>query len=154
VDGGAAFAVLGAFVVGIARSAFGSRSEKPARAPRFRVLWTGAFVALLAGYLVQESLEVLLGSAHAPMLAQAFGSGGWWAIPSAAAVGLAWALLTRGAHAVLLAAARRGSPRQPAVAERDAAAGRCPTPVSRVPRSCPLSRRLAGRAAPIVESLI
>lgn len=145
---------LGALVVQLARSASASRSDDPADVVRFRVLWAGAFVALLAGYLVQESLEVLLGSAHATVLAQAFGSGGWWSVPAAAAVALAWALIARGARAVLRAVVRRGSVRHPQVAERDAGAGRCPTPVLRVARSCPLSRWLAGRAPPIVVSLI
>ena len=146
--------LLGALVIQLARSALAARSGVPTAAPRLRLLWAGAFVALLAGYLVQESLEVLLGSAHVTVLAQAFGDGGWWAVPSAAAVGFAWALLARGAQAALRAVAQRRSGRQQPRTERDAGApGRCPTRPARTPRSCPLSRRLAGRAPPIVASL-
>ncbi len=145
---------LGALVIQLAKLAVASRSDVPAAAPRLKVLWPGAFVALLVGYLAQESLEVLLGSAHLTVLAQAFGDGGWWAVPSAAVVGLGWALLARGARAALRAVAERRAARLRQAAERPGRSlGRCPTPPSRSPRSCPLSRRLAGRAPPIVAVL-
>jgi len=145
---------LGMLVVRLARAACGSRSDVPAEARRFWVLWAGAFLALLAGYVLQESLEVVLGSAHASVLGQAFGSGGWLAVPSAAAVGLAWALIARGAQAALRVVARHASLQRSAPAEDDINADRCPAPVLCVPRSCPLSRRLAGRAPPIVITLV
>lgn len=145
--------ILGAFVVQLARSAFASRPDESASAPRFAVLWAGAFVALLIGYLIQESLEVLLHSTHATVLAQAFGSGGLWAVPAAAVVSLAWALLARGAQAALRAASRRGSPWMPQPGERSIGPRHCPRPALLAPPACPLSRRLAGRAPPIPLSL-
>jgi hypothetical protein len=141
---------LGALVLALARSARASRSGG-ARPPRVSVLWAGAFVALLAGYIVQESLEVALGSAHATVLAQAFGSGGWWAVPAAALVAAAWVLVARGTHAALAAAARAGSRWRAVLVERIPPARHCPKPSPRAPRACPLSRRLAGRAPPVVS---
>jgi hypothetical protein len=141
---------LGAFVLAVARSARAAH-HKEARPPRFTVLCAGAFLALVAGYLVQESLEVALGSAHAAVIAQAFGSGGWWAVPAAAIVALLWALVARGAHAALAAAARAGACRRASCAERCPAGRGFPKPSPRVPRACVLSRRLAGRAPPAVS---
>jgi hypothetical protein len=133
----------------VARGRGRERAAKARAAVRLSVLWAGAAAALLLAYVGQETLEVLLGSAHVSVLVQAFGDGGWWAGPAAILVGLAWALLARGARAVLeLAAgrARRSRRRWPE-------AGPLAMPPSRVvavlaPPSSPLSRRLAGRGPP------
>jgi hypothetical protein len=132
------------------RVASGGTSAGPARRPGLWRLWGCACVALLLAYVGQEALEVLLGSAHASVLAQAFGAGGWWAVPAVITVGLGWALLARGARAVLALAARRGADRRPGLRS-----GRELTPArpGRIavlwPPACPLSRRLAGRAPPV-----
>jgi hypothetical protein len=141
---------FGALALALARSARGSAAD-PARPRRLPVLWTGAFIALLAGYVLQESLEVTLGSAHATVLSQAFGSGGWWAVPAAAIVAAAWVLVARGTHAVLAVAARVGSRPRAVVLDRDRGRAVLPKSTLRAPRACPLSRRLAGRAPPVVS---
>jgi len=61
-------------------------SGRADRAPRLRRVWLGASTALIAVYCVQESIE----GQHA-----LFGHGGWLALPLAAAIGLAIALLAR-----------------------------------------------------------
>jgi hypothetical protein len=102
---------FGAGLVRVWRVAGGRASGGDApRLSQWR-LWAGASVALLAAYVGQEALEVLLGSAHVSVLTQAFGDGGWWAAPAALTVGLGWALLARGARAVLALAARRAARR-------------------------------------------
>src|SRR5690242_7638236 len=78
--------VLAAVGFGLASLRRAARGQPPAparRAPSLLVLWAAAATVLLAGYLVQESLEVMLGSAPATVLGQAFGHGGWWVLPAA-----------------------------------------------------------------------
>lgn len=121
------------------------------RVPSLPVLWAAATLLLLGGYLVQESLEVVLGSAHTSIVGQAFADGGWWVLPAAALVGLGWALAVRGTRAVLALALRRARRKR----RRDG------TVVLVPPRGRyssfrldlnPLARRLAGRAPPLVTS--
>jgi hypothetical protein len=120
------------------------------RVPSLPVLWAVATVVLLGGYLVQESLEVVLGSAHASIIGQAFADGGLWVLPAAVLVGLGWALAVRGSRAVLALALRRALRRR-----------RRGTVVLAVPRGRnsslrldpgPLARRHASRAPPLVTS--
>jgi hypothetical protein len=147
---------LGGLVLAVARSARARGATRAVAAgevspPRSSVLWAGAFAALLAGYVAQESLEVVLGSAHVTVLAQAFGSGGWWAVPAAALVAGAWALVARGTHAALAAAARLGSRCRASCAARDLECRHFPKRSPCTRRACPLSRRHAGRAPPAVS---
>jgi hypothetical protein len=144
---------VGGALLHLWRVARGCASARPARAVSVRQLWAFASIALLAAYLGQEALEVLLGSAHASFLAQAFGDGGWWAGPAALIVALGWALLARGARAVLEFAARRATRRRwpddgPLALERPRRAAVL------APRPCPLSHRQAGRAPPLRPAIV
>jgi hypothetical protein len=62
--------------------------------PRVARLWAGASASLLAVYSVQETIEQLLTRGDRQGL---FAHGGWVAVPLAIAIGLAIALLMRGA---------------------------------------------------------
>jgi hypothetical protein len=141
---------LGAGLLQLWRVASGRAAASSARPVSLWRLWTIASIGLLAGYAGQEALEVLLGSTHASVLAQAFGDGGWWAAPAAVLVALGWSLLAHGARAVLKLAARRAASRR-----RDLRSSRGLGPmrprrlVVLAPPACPLSRRLAGRAPPV-----
>ena len=63
--------------------------------------WLGCALVLFCAFVLQESAESLL-SAHGPI----FAAGGWLAAPIALAVGLAVALLARGARAAVEAGVR------------------------------------------------
>ncbi len=112
-------------------------------------LWLAATVTLVAIYVAQELLEGLFATGHAAGLIGVFGDGGWWALPAAAAVGGAVALLVRGGRAALRLAAR---PRR----HRAASAGRpcadmpAPEPVFLLVPS-PLAACSPGRAPPLVR---
>jgi hypothetical protein len=100
----AAGVLLLAFAAGLARIA----RDAPEPAPRFRRLWAGASASLFAVYCAQESIEAMLTSGHPAGLERLLGHGGWTALPMAVAVGLAIALIVRGAAAAsALVAARR-----------------------------------------------
>ena len=144
---------LGAVVVQLARSAASPRAERTGGAARLWILWAGAFAALLVGYIAQEALEVILGSAHTDFLTQAFGAGGWCAVPIAAAVAVAWALLARGTQAALRAVAGRAYAWRAATPAGKPAKRHVPKAPALAPPSSPLARRLAGRAPPLVVSL-
>ena len=106
VDGGAGpghsylHAALPALTVLVALAAIGfvTRLVAPRpQAPAARCLrtdWLSCATVLLVSFVLQESGESLL-SAHGPV----FAAGGWWGIPLAAVIGLAVALLLRGAYA-------------------------------------------------------
>jgi hypothetical protein len=76
-------------------------------APRFRRMWVGASVSLVAAYCAQESLEGLLTHGHATGM---FAHGGWVALPLAAVVGLGIALVSRGAASASELLVARGAP--------------------------------------------
>lgn len=101
-----------AFAAGLGRAARGVAEQ----APRLRRLWAGASAALIVAYCAQESIEGLLTHGRATGM---FEHGGWVALPLAVAVGLAIALVTRGAAAaslgVVRALRRAASPRPPLV---------------------------------------
>ena len=120
------------------------RGEGDERAPRLRVAWLWASVALLAIFVAQESLEGLLSSGHPDGLAAVTANGGLVSIPLAAALGGLVALGLRGAGRVVAAAARRARLPLPR-----------PRPRLRRPRSEParplagvLALNLAGRSPP------
>jgi hypothetical protein len=87
-----------------ARLLRGHAETAAARTP-LRRLWLLATLSLLAAYGIQESLEGALAPGHPAGAAALVAHGGWAALPLAAALGLAIALLARGARrAVELAA--------------------------------------------------
>jgi hypothetical protein len=113
VDGGAGpghsylHAALPALTVLVALAAIGfatrlvaPRDQAPA-AHALRADWLSCTAVLLVSFVLQESGESML-SAHGPV----FAAGGWWGVPLAVVVGLAVALLLRGAHAAVEAGAR------------------------------------------------
>jgi hypothetical protein len=126
-------------------------SPRPGRNAKRRPLWQVwalASVSMLLAYTVQEGLEVVLGSAHTSVWNQAYGDGGWWAVPAALAVGFAWSLLARGAAFIAerLGGRARGTTRG-SVAPPDPIQRARP---SRRPRFSPLAGRSAGRGPPVV----
>jgi hypothetical protein len=114
------------------------------RAPRLRVAWLWASVALLAIFVAQESLEGLLSSGHPEGLAAITANGGLVAIPLAAVLGGLVALGLRGAGRVLAAAARRARASLP----RPRARLRRPRSEPARPLAGVLALNLAGRAPP------
>jgi hypothetical protein len=86
-----------------------ARGATSAPAPSLRRLWPGTTLSLVAIYAIQESVEGALAAHHPAGAAGVLGHGGWVAIALAAAVGLAIALVMRGATA----AADLASPRRP-----------------------------------------
>jgi hypothetical protein len=104
-------APLGAVLVGLLLFALAAALARIARgvvdeAPRLRRLWVGTSASLVAVYCVQESIEGML--THGSPFGM-FERGGWVALPLALLVGLAIALVMRGAAAAgaVVAAARR-----------------------------------------------
>jgi hypothetical protein len=91
--------LLFALAAALARMARGVVDE----APRVGRLWAGVSASLLAVYCVQETLEELLTRGDRQAL---FAHGGWIAVPLAVAIGLAIALLMRGAATASEVAAR------------------------------------------------
>jgi hypothetical protein len=83
----------------IARLANGARAEGAGSIPSLRRFWATASIAVLAIFVLQESVEGLLSSGHPAGLAGVFGHGGWLAVPLAAAIGALIALALRGAAA-------------------------------------------------------
>jgi hypothetical protein len=104
-------APLGAVLVGLLLFALASALARIARgvveeAPRLRRLWAGTSASLVAVYCLQESIEGVL-TQGSPF--GMFERGGWVAVPLALAMGLAIALVMRGAAAAsaVVAASRR-----------------------------------------------
>lgn len=85
-----------------ARLLGGGPKTDPARpAPGLRRLWLLATLSLLSAYALQESLEGALAPGHPDGAGALLGHGGWAALPLAVALGLAIALLARGAQGAL-----------------------------------------------------
>lgn len=122
-----------------------ARTGDPGRAARVRFvhLWGATTLALLAIYVVQETLEGFVASGHpGGLTGSSFGHGGWWAVPVSALVALGVVALLRAARAAVRFAAslapRAG--RRTTRARRPASAMLVPVPV--------LARAAAGRAPP------
>ena len=104
-------APVGTVVVGLLLLALAAALSRIARghvdeAPRLRRLWPGTSASLVAVYCAQETIERLIAHGESP-----FERGGWIAIPLAAVIGLAIALIARGAAAASeVAAADRRAP--------------------------------------------
>lgn len=132
---------LAGFVVRLAR-----RPGRAATSPFMstRLVWARTSVALLAMFVVQESLEGVLAPGHPAGVAAILGHGGWLGFPLAAAVGALIALALRGAAATEASAPAPAPwlrwPREPSVPHVFAAVAR--------PRLDVLARFLAGRGPP------
>jgi len=114
------------------------------RPPRLGVAWAAASSILVAAYVGQEALEVLLHPGHPGGLAGVFGAGGWTGPLFALAVGAVVALVLHGANRAIARVGRR---------RRARPRSRPPRRGGRVRRafafaSAPLARHLAGRAPP------
>jgi hypothetical protein len=121
LSGHAYLGALGPVLAGLLLLALAAALGRVARgtadsAPRLRRLWAGASGSLLAVYCAQETVERLLGGGHAGGVPGMFAHGGWVAVPLALAVGLAIALLMRGAAAATALVAARAPWRPPAPA--------------------------------------
>jgi hypothetical protein len=79
--------------------------RRPGQAPRLLPLWGAASACLLMAYVLQETLEGALVPGHPDGLAGVLGHGGWAALPLAALIGLAIALVVRGAQRAIELAA-------------------------------------------------
>jgi hypothetical protein len=118
LSGHAYLGALGPMLAGVVLLALAAALARVARgvadpAPRFRRLWAGAGASLLAVYCTQETVERLLGGGHAGGVPGMFAHGGWVAVPLALGVGLAIALLMRGAAAATALVAARAPWRPP-----------------------------------------
>lgn len=148
---GVLVAILASAVgVGLIRA---TRGVVPPRPPVRRpwqswLCWT---VVLTLGFCAVEGLEMVFESEHADGFAGVFGSGGWWAIPAAVAVGAVLTILRRGARALVhFVALRSGRPRDRG---RRSIASTHPLPRQRRARPAPLAGRAAGRAPPARRSV-
>jgi hypothetical protein len=133
--------LLFALAAALARIARGGVDE----APRVGRLWAGVSASLVAVYCVQETLEELLTRGDRQAL---FAHGGWIAVPLAVAIGLAIALLMRGAATAseVVAAARRAPALAFVAAPHDAV-----TAPWAPGRTRPVARHLAARGPPITS---
>ncbi|MBV9819536.1 MAG: hypothetical protein JOZ07_14480 [Solirubrobacterales bacterium] len=91
---------LGLAVGGLLSSlgrALSGRTTLPRLGLSLTGLWLSCSVCLIAIYCSQELLEGTFATGHPAGLAGVFGSGGWWAIPTALCVGLVLAAVLHGA---------------------------------------------------------
>jgi hypothetical protein len=132
-----------AFAVALACLARGAHE----RMPRFKRLWAGATASLFTVYCTQELIEGMLTSGHPAGLDRVVGHGGWVALPVAVVMGLAIALIMRGAAAAstLIAA------RSPWNAPTPAAAVQTHLPPWTQRRVPACARYLAARGPPAVS---
>lgn len=97
--------LAGVLVLALAELITRVAGGRGAPAPPFRRLWPAATGALVAVYVAQEVLEGALAPGHPGGLAGVAGHGGWVALPLAALIGCAIALLMRAASRVAEATA-------------------------------------------------
>jgi hypothetical protein len=76
--------------------AFGGRRSLPRYTLSFTALWLLCAACLVAIYGFQEFLEGLFATGHPGGLVGIYGSGGWWSVPAALAVGLVLAAIFHG----------------------------------------------------------
>jgi hypothetical protein len=138
---------VGAALVGVLLFTLAAALSRMARgvveeAPRLRRLWAGTSVSLIAVYCVQETIEGLLTHGNTTGM---FAGGGWIALPLALAIGLAIALVMRGAAAASAVVA--GTRHAPSLRVAIAPFAVLPRPWSpRRSRAC--ARHLAARGPP------
>lgn len=91
----------GVFLLRLGHAVAGSQAavtrSPSGRTLSFLALWLTSALCLVAIYAIQEFLEGLFLFGHPAGWEGIFGFGGWWAIPSAAGVGLVLACLFYGA---------------------------------------------------------
>ena len=136
---------LGGFLCALGR-AWGGRRSVPRYTISFVALWLTCSACLVVIYVSQEFLEGLFATGHPAGLAGIFGSGGWWSMPAALAVGLVLAAVFHGALWVLREVAGRHTQRAP-VRTRRAVAAVAPRVVP-LPRLAPLADGWSGRGPP------
>lgn len=106
---------LTAIVAGGFLRALGRACARQTTLPRYAAslagLWLACSLALIGIYIGQELLEGIFLAGHPAGWIGVFGYGGWWALPSAAIVGLVLASLLHGALWVLREVARRAGAR-------------------------------------------
>jgi hypothetical protein len=106
-----------ALAAGVFLKALGRALAGQTSAPRYTVtltgLWLTCTAVLVAIYISQELLEGFVLTGHPAGLQGVFGYGGWWAIPSAASIGLVLAAVFDGARWVLNGVATRRADQRP-----------------------------------------
>ena len=136
---------VGSFLYSLGR-AWGGRRSVPRYTISFVALWLICSACLVVIYVSQEFLEGLFATGHPGGLAGIFGSGGWWSVPAALAVGLVLAAVFHGARWVLREVARRHTQMAPIRTRRPLAAT-APRVVP-LPRLAPLADGWSGRGPP------
>ncbi len=130
----------GAWVVRLGRAA--------APATRGPLTWMAATGALVAVFVVQETVEALVAGGHPGLLAH----GGWTALPIALVVGGLIALALCGARAADAAAHVAARPWSPSGAAAEPPVDFVlPIAAPLAPRSRGIARRMAGRAPPVAS---
>ena len=115
-------------------------------APRLSRAWPAATFALVAVFVIQESLEGALFGGHAAGLHGLFGHGGWSVAVFAPLLGALIAFLVRGSEkAIELVARRRATPSR----RKPARTIPMRPPLIAAPRLSLIARNLAGRAPPL-----
>jgi hypothetical protein len=137
---------IGGFLCALGR-AWGGRRSLPRYAVSFVGLWLVCAACLVAIYVSQEFLEGLFATGHPGGLAGIFGSGGWWSVPAALAVGLVLASGFHGARWVLREVAERRA-RRVAISVWSPLAALAPA-VGRVARLAPVADGWSGRGPPL-----
>jgi hypothetical protein len=130
-------------LVALAGTGFAARLVAPRHEAASRPLrreWLLCTVVLLISFVLQEGGESAL-SAHGPV----FAAGGWLGVPLAGAIGLAIALMLRGARAAVVAGTRIGARLRAILPSLETSA--FPPPAARRPADAPL-RHLAARPPP------
>ena len=142
--------VLGLVVGGFLRSlgrAFAGHTSASRLTMSLAGMWLICTAALVSIYSVQELLEGMFAVGHPGGLVGVFGYGGWWAIPSAACIGLVLATVFHGARWVLNEVAERYARSRPVVRRRLAPVLR--PPLVAAPVVAPLAGGWSGRGPPM-----
>jgi hypothetical protein len=116
--------------------------------PRLLPLWVTTSACLLVAYALQETLEGALAPGHPAGTAGVLGHGGWAALPLAVVIGLAIALVVRGAQRAIELAAEPGL----RVARPRALVSRRALVMWRAPGGRRVARPWNARAPPLASS--
>ncbi len=135
---------LGVFLRRVGR-ALGGWSSLPRYTVSFAGLWALCAACLVVIYASQELLEGLFAAGHPGGIVGVFGTGGWWSIPAALAVGLVLAAVLHGARWVLCEIARRHRSDRPTAARAVAQPAPRGAPLL---RPAPLAGGWSGRGPP------